>query len=90
MENDLLPIPIKTNVNNDYVCLCKNCKHKFTYDHLHCWLWTTCQICNIKVWHNVKTCTLYAWRKPKMICFNCRYPYYQQNLTSGEIHRLLL
>lgn len=89
-NEDELPIPIKKRDNGEYKCCCKNCKPYFTYDHLHCWLWTPCNICNIKVWHNCQTCTLYAWRKPNLICFYCRHPYYQKGMSSGEIHRLLL
>jgi hypothetical protein len=89
-NKDTLPIPIMRKDDGDYECLCKNCKPSITYDHLHCWLWTMCNICKKRVWHNCARCTLYAWRKPQMICFYCRYPYYQQGMTSGEIHRLLL
>ena len=37
------------------------------------------------------SCTLYAWRYAKkgvLICFNCRNPYYEKGMSSGDIHRL--
>jgi hypothetical protein len=92
MDNDKLPVPIKksTEYIDHFECCCKNCKPKPTYDHLHCWVWHYCYICDNKIWFNVHNCTLYSRRLPKIICFNCRHPYYKKNMSSGEIHRLLI
>lgn len=88
--DDTLPIPIRNSVEfpPDLECCCKNCKPAITYDHLHCWAWHYCDVCHKKIWFNLQTCTLYAWRKSKqVICFNCRIPCYKLGMTAGQIHR---
>ena len=86
-----LPIPIKNNdmFSCDLECCCKFCKRKPTYDHLHCWIWNKCIGCDKKVWYNSHNCSLYS-RRPHLVCFNCRSPYYKQGIKSGNIHKIFI
>jgi hypothetical protein len=85
--DDTLPIPICKRNDKEFECLCKGCKQGS--DHLHCWTWHFCDVCNQKIWFNSSSCTLYAWRLSKgIICFNCRIPYYKKGLTTGEIYKI--
>lgn len=88
--DDTLPIPIRKSIYHigEFECCCKGCKNGT--DYLHCWIWSVCDICKKAVWFNSSSCTLYAWRISKgMICFNCRIPYYKQNITTGEIYKIV-
>lgn len=92
LEKDPLPIPIKAHSEYDghARCLCKNCNHYITYDHMHAYVWNKCHMCKRRIWYNLVTCTLYAYRwknRCQLICFDCRYPYYKMGMSSGDIHR---
>lgn len=75
---------------NEYKCICKKCNSLYQTDYLHNYVYWKCNICNNKIWFNCIDCLLYSRRLPKIICFNCRLPYYEQHMSSGDIHRLLL
>jgi hypothetical protein len=88
---DKLPKPIKKYEDGDMRCFCKRCCKNITCDHLHCWVWSICDICKKKIWFNCHRkygCTLYAWRLPALICFNCRIPYYEKGFSTGDIYKL--
>ena len=85
-----LPHPLQPSHTylGEFECICKGCRNES--DHMHSWIWSCCDICHNRIWFNMRDCTLYAWRYPKLICFNCRLPYYEKGISSGDIHRQLL
>ena len=90
MDN-LLPIPIKSINNKDYECICKYCSNpeKYITDwDGYSYLWNMCLLCNKKVWYYHQICSLYGRRNPYLVCFNCRIPFYEKGIKTGEIYRL--
>ncbi len=84
--NSKLKHPIERHPQylDEYNCICRGCRTK--YDHLHCYVWNICKVCKKKIWYNCAKCTLYSWRgAEKLICFNCRLPYYEKNMTMADI-----
>ena len=93
-----LPIPLKAyymkysichehEYEGDAKCLCKNCNHYITYEHLCSYLWNKCQGCRRKIWYNAITCAYNAHRMKKsckLICFDCRHPYYKIDMSAGN------
>ena len=73
----------------EYECRCKNCRPRYTYDHMHCWTIKQCCGCGKKVWYNCEKCSLYS-RREYLVCFDCRLPYYKEGLTNGEIYRKIV
>jgi hypothetical protein len=70
-------------------CVCSGCRA--SPDHLHWFGWHTCDACSRRIWFNGRACKLYAWRiaasTPQLICFDCRWPFHQEGMSSGDIHR---
>lgn len=88
-----IPIPIRnhTKYNDDYECLCKDCKDPEKYVKNwdgYSYLWSGCKLCKKRVWYYPEACSLYG-RRYFLICFNCRIPYYEKGMSSGEIHKII-
>jgi hypothetical protein len=47
-----------------------------------------CLLCDKKVWYYHQVCSLYGRRNPYLVCFNCRIPFYEKGIKTGEIYRL--
>jgi len=82
-----LPIPIRIRRDKygrdlgDWECICKGCQKD---SHI----WNMCLLCNQRVWFSRHKCSLYAYRSPYLVCFNCRMPFYDKGMTNGEIYRM--
>ncbi len=69
-------------------CTCDGCANG-GHDPLHAYLWSRCDVCGTKIWFSANSCRLYAYRykakNSQLICFTCQKPYYDKNMTSGDI-----
>ena len=67
---------------------CSNPKKYITDCDGYSYLWTMCLLCDKKVWYYKQVCSLYGRRNPYLVCFNCRIPFYEKGIKTGEIYRL--
>jgi hypothetical protein len=48
-----------------------------------------CVYCVIKKYGIIyQICSLYGRKKPYLVCFNCRIPFYEKKIKTGEIYKL--
>ena len=98
-----LPVPIKIqkdkfyNIMTNkydyaYECICKYCSNANKYlteRGSYYYYWSICDLCKKRVWYWPQVCSLYGRRKPKLVCFYCRIPFYDKGLSNGEIYKIV-
>ncbi len=86
-----LPRPIRPREGTtaEYECICRRCRA--SPDPLHSWVWNVCKGCGSRIWYDCGNCSLYSRRgAAKLICFNCREPYYKKGMNMGQIMRVVI
>lgn len=86
-----IPIPIKKDINGDYICKCKYCSNPKLYITQwdgYSFLYNYCVLCKNRIFYYHQICSLYGRRLPCLVCFNCRIPYYEKGMNNREIHKM--
>lgn len=85
-----IPIREHSRYKGDFECTCKHCTDPKKYVkewNGYSYIYSICALCDNRVWHYMHDCTLYGIERDFTICFYCRIPFYEKNMTNSKMNK---